>query len=383
MNSSPRSTCAVAPHDEVPLPDNGALYDRAACGLLLTDAEGAILRANLTLCDWLGAEPGQLRGKRFQDLLTMGGRIFHQTHWMPLLQMQGSLAEVKLELLCGDGRHIPVVVNALRREHAGRVLHELALFVARDRHAYENELLRERKQAEGLLAARAAEQRLANDKALLAEQMIAIVSHDLRNPLATIMLGAASMGTPDLPKKSQRYLGYIVESAQRARRLVEDLLDFTMARVGSGISVQRTPMDLHAMVARCVEELAGAWPHHVLQHRSEGTGECTADAQRLFQVIGNLVGNAATYGDPDSPIVVTSRIEADKCSISVHNRGNPIPPELLPTLFEAMVRGRDDASPARNVGLGLYIVREIARAHGGDVTVVSNPEEGTTFTFAF
>ena len=113
------------------LPDADRLWDQAACGLLLTDANGLVLRANATFCGWIGVEAAALVGqRRLQDLMTVGARIFHQTHWAPLLQLQGSVAEVKLDLAGPGGKPLPVVMNARRYGHAGRMLHDIALFVA-------------------------------------------------------------------------------------------------------------------------------------------------------------------------------------------------------------------------------------------------------------
>jgi phosphoserine phosphatase RsbU/P len=134
------------------LPDSNALFENAACGLLLTDPDGTIRRANQTFCRWVGYSPEDLVGRlRIQDLLTMGGRIFHQTHWAPLLQIQGSVAEVKLDVVHRADHTIPMMLNAVRRQHEGGTFHELAMFVAADRHQYERELLNARKRAEGLL----------------------------------------------------------------------------------------------------------------------------------------------------------------------------------------------------------------------------------------
>ena len=111
-----------------------ALLDQAACGLMQTGADGTFVRANRTFCSWIGQPPEALVGRRrFQDLLTMGGRIFHQTHWAPLLQMQGSISEIKLEIVHADGSAIPMVLNAIRRHDNGVLVHELAAFIARDR----------------------------------------------------------------------------------------------------------------------------------------------------------------------------------------------------------------------------------------------------------
>jgi sigma-B regulation protein RsbU (phosphoserine phosphatase) len=137
----------------LPQADCGALYENAACGLLVTSADGIILRVNHTFCTWVGREAVELAGRvKVQDLLSMGGRIFHQTHWTPLLAMQGSVAEVKLDVLHRDGRPMPMVFNAVRRSSATGTWHELAVFLAHDRHQYEKELLLERKRAEELLA---------------------------------------------------------------------------------------------------------------------------------------------------------------------------------------------------------------------------------------
>jgi sigma-B regulation protein RsbU (phosphoserine phosphatase) len=503
-----RSIQAVPPENDG-LPAAGALLDEAPCGLLVTDADGTIRSVNRTFCRWIGREREALVGvRRVQDLLTMGGKIFHQTHWAPLLQLQGSISEVKLDVLHEDGRAIPMVMNAVRRNHGERVLHELALFVAKDRHAYERELMLSRKRAEELLilqtearnalvltearlriamdaaklfvwevdpatgrstfhpnvalllgygepaqideerffsainpadretlaqvilraidskeavssctyrlagadgvqrtvlaTARAvahddgtphhvvgllqditelsAQRAAAEDRALFAEQMIGIFSHDLRNPLSTIKLGAAAMEMSAPAANHLPLLQSIRRATARAQVLIDDLLDFTMARIGRGLSVALKPVDLHALVAAHVEELGSAYPGRKLTHRRRGAGTCDADTNRLFQLVGNLVSIAMHYGDSDSPVTVTSRIDDRNFAIDVHNMGQPIPAAVLPKLFEPMVRGTDAESANRSVGLGLYIVSEIAQAHGGDVRVISSASEGTTFS---
>ena len=178
-------------------PDAGPLYDYAACGLLVTDADGTIRVVNDTFCQWTGHKRDDLIGKRrLQDLLTMGGRIFHQTHWAPLLQIQGSVAEVKLDVVHASGEVKPMILNAVSRAHGNVVRHEIAAFGAEDRHRYERELLQARRRAEelhtrsveaqrALVAAQAeldVQKQAAEDRALFAEQMVGIVSHDLRNP---------------------------------------------------------------------------------------------------------------------------------------------------------------------------------------------------------
>ena len=131
----------------------GDLYEHAPCGLLSTSANGTILRVNRTFCTWIGASAEELTGgKRIQDLLTVGCKIFHQTHWMPLLQMRGSVAEVQLDVLHHDGHAVPMLVNAVQRMIGGAMQHDMAMFTVVDRRMYERELLRARKRAEQLLA---------------------------------------------------------------------------------------------------------------------------------------------------------------------------------------------------------------------------------------
>jgi sigma-B regulation protein RsbU (phosphoserine phosphatase) len=361
-----------------------ALLDAAPCGLLQTRADGTILRVNRTFCGWLGYDPDQLVGRRrMQDLFSMGGRIFHQTHWAPLLTMQGSISEVKFDVLHRDGTSVPMVFNAAVQVHEGVVRHEVAAYVARDRDQYERELVRSRKRLEELVAEATRLQAEANDRALFAEQMIGIVSHDLRNPLASILLGTALLSRGELSESQQRTLNRVTSSTERANRLIADLLDFTQARLGGGLSVTLEAIDLHEAVAQAVDELQHVHAGRQLVHGARGEGRCVADANRLAQVVGNLVSNAMAYGRPDAPVTVTSTLEGPSSSLAVHNEGSPIPDALQASIFEPMTRGSGGHSPKRSVGLGLYIVREIAKAHGGTATLSSSERAGTTFTVTF
>ena len=138
------------------MPDARMLLEGAPCGLVVTREDGTILRANQTFSHWIGFSQTLLCERRFQDLLTMGGRIFHQTHWAPLMKMQGSVAEVKLDLRHHDGHTVTMLLNGVRHEYADGVFYELALFGTSDRDKYERELLNARKLAEGLLLEKSA-----------------------------------------------------------------------------------------------------------------------------------------------------------------------------------------------------------------------------------
>lgn len=373
-----------SPSGNAPSSETQALFEEAACGLLQTDVSGLLLRVNRTFCNWVGYAADELVGRRkLQDLLTMGGQIFHQTHWAPLLQMQGSVSEVKLELVHRDGRSIPMLMNAIRHEQGGSPVHEIATFVVNDRHKYERELLESRKQQEVLVAEASRLHADAKDRALFAEQMIGIVSHDLRNPLSSILMGTAILSRTEPTPSQQRVIDRITRATERASRLITDLLDFTSARVGSGLAVSCQAIDLHGTAADAVEELALAFPGRKLNHVQVGEGLCLADADRLAQLVGNLVANAMAYGSLDAPVTVTSCMDAASFALTVHNFGTPISAETQRRVFEPMVRGEREAHARRSVGLGLFIVSEIAKAHGGRVSVQSSTNEGTTFSAIF
>ena len=368
-------------------------YDDVPCGLLTTAANGTIVRANRTFCAWLGVGCDDIVDKkRLQDLLTVGCKIFHQTHWLPLLQIQGSVGEVQLDLVHGDGHTLAMLVNAVRCERDGQTFHEIALFVATDRKKYERDLLLARRRAEELLeserkaqetsamALRKLEQD-AQQRAVLAEQLVGIVSHDLRTPLNAVVLGAGMLASGELTPVHARIVNRVMSAANRATRLIADLLDFTQARLGGGLPITPAPLDLHALVAECVDELRVVWAGRMLEHVSSGAGLIGADADRLAQIVTNLVSNAMTYGIPDRPITIRSSTDEQSFSIAVRNFGPTIPAELLPHIFEPLRRGEQQVKlGSRSVGLGLYIVQQIALAHGGTVQIDSMVETGTTFT---
>jgi len=240
-----------------------------------------------------------------------------------------------------------------------------------------------RKRLEALVAEATRLQAEAKDRAVFAEQMVGIVSHDLRNPLSTIQMSTAVLSRGDATPNQQRVLGRIARATERAGRLIGDLLDFTQARLGKGIAVSPKPIDLQAVIADAVDELAQAFSGRRLKHVREGEGSCNADADRLVQLVGNLVANAMTYGTPDAPVTVLSTVGESTFTIAVHNEGTPIAQDVLPDLFTPMTRGADEANAGRSVGLGLFIVGEIAKAHGGRVSVVSTAEAGTVFSAIF
>lgn len=216
-----------------------------------------------------------------------------------------------------------------------------------------------------------------------AQELLAIVSHDLRNPLSSVMMGAQLVlqlepGNAKIPTTVRR----ILSSARRAERLIYDLLDFSQSRAGGGIPIHLRPADLQTVVRGATDDLELVHPGRTFRIAHDGDGFGEWDADRLAQVLSNLLANAVVHGRKDTPIELSTRGDAESVSISIHNanREGPIPEELVPVLFDPFKRGVVRAiSSTRSVGLGLYIVNELARGHRGRVDVSSNAS-GTTFT---
>lgn len=214
------------------------------------------------------------------------------------------------------------------------------------------------------------------------DRVLGIVSHDLRNPLNAITLSAAMLlRRGNLDERVKQNLQRIVSASDRAHRLIRDLLDYTRARLGGGIPLEPRPCDLGEVTQQVVEEVALAFPERTLHflRATERDLRGEWDPDRLAQVVTNLTRNAVQHSPSGTPVRVTVHADERSVGVDVHNEGPPIAPELLPTLFEPFTQGPDRRAHEGNVGLGLYISRELARAHGGRLEVESREEAGTTF----
>jgi PAS domain S-box-containing protein len=218
-------------------------------------------------------------------------------------------------------------------------------------------------------------------RAAFEQQLVGIVSHDLRSPLNAISLSAqALLRGEELTERQAKSVARLVAAAERATRMTRDLLDFTQARLGGGIPIDRKALDVHATVRQVLEEVQAAHPERVIDFRCSGDGQGAWDGDRLAQVVTNLVSNALTYSPPGTPVRVETRGEEREVLLCVHNQGPPIPADMLPRLFEPMRRGTEQGAAGRSIGLGLFIVDSIVRAHGGRIEVSSAEAAGTTFT---
>ena len=227
-------------------------------------------------------------------------------------------------------------------------------------------------------AARAEAERVGG----LQERLLAIVGHDLRTPLSSITIGAKVMfDRGGLDERQAATLARLSRSAQRMAGIIRDLLDFSRARQGLGLVMRPVAANLGEVVRRVLVEFREIHPDREVVLEASGPLDGVFDPERLGQVASNLVGNALRHAGPSARVRVSVRGDGARAELEVWNDGAPIGPSVLPTLFEPFRRGADRDPGEDGIGLGLFIVREIVRAHGGEVTVASGAE-GTRFTVA-
>ncbi|HYO59512.1 sensor histidine kinase [Archangium sp.] len=220
------------------------------------------------------------------------------------------------------------------------------------------------------------------EEAQFRERFIGILGHDLRSPLNAITLSARALRRRGALSLVQQQMAQRIEaSAARMGNMISDILDLTRARLSGGIPLHLAPTSLPEVCRQVVEELTVAHPGRPIVVEGEGEGEGFWDPERLAQVVSNLVGNALEHGDPKGPVFVRCLGEAERQVLEISNPGTPIPSHLLDTLFDPFRRvGEGRSGRGSGLGLGLFIVRELVEAHGGQVTVRSTQNEGTTFT---
>jgi two-component system sensor histidine kinase/response regulator len=212
------------------------------------------------------------------------------------------------------------------------------------------------------------------------EMFTGMLGHDLRNPLGAIINAAQLVLLREDSPRMVKPLGRILNAGTRMSRMIDQLLDFTRIRVGTGIPLRPARVDVRTILRQVVDEMDAASPEWVLRVRDEGDATGPWDADRLSQVFSNLLGNALQHGVLEKGCSVTmDGTSPEKLRVIVHNYG-AIPPELLPRLFEPMTGSERRREGSRGLGLGLFITQQILHAHGGRIEVESTVEAGTTFT---
>jgi signal transduction histidine kinase len=214
----------------------------------------------------------------------------------------------------------------------------------------------------------------------LREQFIAVLGHDLRNPLAAIGAGVELMLKTPLNDRATRMANTIRASVTRMAGLIEDVMDFARGRLGSGLTLDRSADEpLQPVLHQVIDELRASFPNRVIEHEFALNDPVTCDRRRIGQLLSNLLGNALTYGSAKTPVQVRATTDGKTFELSVANAGDPIPASALDKLFQPFERGAVRPTQ-QGLGLGLFIASEVAKAHGGTLGVTSSSTE-TCFTF--
>jgi signal transduction histidine kinase len=225
----------------------------------------------------------------------------------------------------------------------------------------ESKLLEERKEAE------------------LRDQFIAILGHDLRNPVGAVLNVAQILMRMPLDERVKRMATIVQDSSYRMKGLIENMLDFASGRLGGGIVLTRNDNEpLEEILTQVITELKVIWPDRVIHTTFSLTQSVNCDGKRIAQLFSNLLGNALTHGEKDAPVNIRAISIEDEFMLSISNAGNKIPDEIVDRLFQPFYRG-DVGQGKQGLGLGLFIASEIARAHDGNLTVCSTDDD-TCFT---
>ena len=404
-----------------------ALYEHAPCGLLVTSAEGTIRHVNATFCSWTGYDPEALVGQRkLQDLMTVGGRIFHQTHWFPLLSIQGSVAEVKLDIIHRDGRVIPMMINAVRRSSGEHVRHEIALFVVQDRHKYEYELLLARKRAEELaekeqqaqqllLLAQAEishqhDQELAvrirqtHEMAQLNEQLDERVrqrtdllekanvelqgfahslAHDLSGPITTIGVFSGKL-EKILCEAGDEYIRHLAHRIRLAAIQMADYKDALLKLASlSKAELLVTDVDLSALASSALAGLQKRDPQRLVRLTVQENLLVRGDARLLGLMIDHLLDNAWKFTVPceyaEISFTANQNAQGDTC-YCVKDNGVGFNQSYVDKLFGIFQRlHSSDEFPG--MGVGLAAVARVVSRHLGRIWAESAEGQGAAFFF--
>lgn len=351
-------------------------YEHAPCGLVTTRIDGTIVRANATFCSWCGFAATELVGRRrIQDLLTIGGKVFHQTHWAPLLLMQRSVAEVKLDIRHSAGHKVPMLINVLRRGDGDAQYDDFAFVIVTDRDKYEQELLSTRLKAEKALEAKKQAEKALQLINRRKDEFLATLAHELRNPLAPIQAVVELLRNKDLVDPQVLWSrGVLERQVGQIARLVDDLME--VSRVAEGkLELRRQSMDLGEVIRQSIEGsrvLIDASAHTLKLTLPAEPIMLNADPVRLIQVFQNLVNNAAKYTPTGGTIEVSVARDGDVAIVTVRDNGIGMSPEHLPTIFGIFAQLEPGLSRSQGgLGIGLSLVESLIERHGGTVTASS------------
>jgi PAS domain S-box-containing protein len=333
--------------------------------------DGYVEHANRTLADMLGTSVERLVGRHLDNLLTTPSRIFYQSHFFPILKLQGRVSEVYVSMVAADGSEVPVLLNASRRETTDGPRSDWAVAGMRTRNEYENEILKARKVAEAASRAK--------------DDFLSFLSHELRSPLSAIMGWASILARDDVDTvKHKRGIEAIERNAKLQLKLVDDLLD--QARLSAGkMRIELADVDARQVLEPVLEGLeptAQAKGVAIDRDVVQGSLPVRADAERLQQAFWNVLNNAVKFTPKGGRVAVTIRRANGWLEMVVADTGKGIAEEFLPFVFESF--RQEEGRVVREeggLGLGMAITRKLLELHGGTISAASEgPGKGSTFT---
>ncbi len=353
------------------------LYQNAPCGYISTLPNGTIIKVNQTFLSWTGYRREELLGKRFQDLLSMGGKIFHETHYAPLLRMQGFVTEVNFDILHKDGVPRPMLLSSTqKRDASGKpLLNRTTLFNMTDRKKYERELLLARQRAE----------QATEDKA----NFLSTVSHEIRTPMNAIIGISNLLQETELAPDQQKYVRILKDSSEGLLSLINDILDFSKIEAGK-VALEDRSFNIHELVYRIFYGLNVKAEEKGLSVKIDIDERVPAwlrgDPVKLGQVLTILMGNAIKFTERGSVTLSVKAREVFPDAVSldfkVSDTGIGIPPDRLNRIFEGFTQASYDIGMKYGgTGLGLAISLKLLELHGSKMNVESVLGEGSTFSF--
>jgi PAS domain S-box-containing protein len=354
------------------------LYERAPCGYLSCLPDGTIVKINQTMLDWIDYSREEvLYLLKFQHLLSIGSKIFYETHYRPLMGMQGFVKEINYDFLRKDSSSFPALVNTqqIKDKEGKLLLYRTTVFDISDRKKYERELLAAKKKAEAATKAKA--------------HFLSTVSHEIRTPLNAV-IGITNLLVETAPKPEQaQLLSLLHSSAGHLLNLVNDILDFSKIESGK-ILLEEKEFNIRELVNSIIysqgvkAEEKGLTIHSLIDNTLPAM--LIGDPVKLTQVITNLVSNAVkftTKGSVTIKLLIKEKTPGMVSIVfSVSDTGIGIPKEKQELIFEEFNQGGYEINQKYGgTGLGLAISRKLLDLYGSKLTVASEPNVGSVFSF--